>query len=158
RPPSHSGARRCGMLSLRSKERAPHWNAEESIRSAAPRRCPSPSSPRSSGRSLASLRPEVEALPARDAQEPVARERIAFAAVLDSGPGKLRVEVVAAVHEEGARLDLRSDAEGALLIAGPDRRGEAVRRIVHQADRVVVVGRSEEHTSELQSPYDIVCR
>src|SRR5205823_1372338 len=82
--------------------------------------------------------PEVEALPARDAQEPVARERIAFAAVLDSGPGKLRVEVVAAVHEEGARLDLRSGAEGALLIAGPDRRGEAVRRIVHQADRVVV--------------------
>src|SRR5207248_11598497 len=43
---------------------------------------------------------------------------------------------------------------------GPDLAGELVHLV--EIDPVVIaahaIGRSEEHTSELQSPYDLVCR
>src|SRR6266850_5520393 len=85
------------------------------------------------------LRAQVERLPPGEREERVLRERHALAGVLHPGPGQQRIEVVAPVHEEGAGLDLRPDAEGAVLVARPDRRGEAVGAVVHQPDRLVVV-------------------
>src|SRR5690348_2928049 len=82
---------------------------------------------------------QVERLAAGERQEAVAGERHSLAGVLHAGPGQHRVEVVAPVHVERARLDLRADAEGALLVARPDRRGQAVRAVVHQPHRLVVV-------------------
>src|SRR5438128_10636343 len=68
------------------------------------------------------LRAQVEGLAAGERQEPVLRERHAFAGILHAGPRQHRVEIVAAVHEERPGLDLRPDAEGALLVARPNRR------------------------------------
>src|SRR6267143_4608940 len=85
------------------------------------------------------LRAQVERLAARQREEAVPRERVALAAVLHAGPGERRVEVVAAVHEEGDGLDPSPDAQGALLVARPDGGGEAVRAVVHQPHRLVVV-------------------
>src|SRR3546814_4867392 len=73
----------------------------------------------------------------------------AAAGVLHAGPGQHGVEIVGAVHEDGAGLNLAADCLGRGQIRCPDRGGEAVGRIVHQAHRLLV--RSEEHTSELQS-------
>src|SRR5437867_10451110 len=53
----------------------------------------------------------------------------------------------------GARYAVAAGAGGAVCQA--DRRGHPLRpRARHTAPR----SRSEEHTSELQSPYDLVCR
>src|SRR4051812_22853004 len=86
------------------------------------------------------LRPQVERLPPGQRQEAVLRERHSLTGVLHARPGEQRIEVVAAVHEERAGLDLRADAEGPLLVAGPDSRGQAVGAVVHQPDGLVVVG------------------
>src|SRR6185436_6584589 len=61
-------------------------------------------------------------------------ERRAAAGVLHTGPGEARIEIVAAVHVDGAGLDLSADALGRIHVAGPDRSREAIGRIVHQAD------------------------
>src|SRR5512140_2875800 len=83
---------------------------------------------------------QVERLAPRDAQEAVLRQRHALAGVLHAGPREHRIEVVAAVHEDRPRRDLRPDAEGALLVARAVRGGQAGRAVVHQADGLVVVG------------------
>src|SRR5688500_19665845 len=50
-----------------------------------------------------------------------------------------------------------------LVIPGERGKGEiclngAAARMVHPGDKVIVISRSEEHTSELQSPCKLVCR
>src|ERR687892_204459 len=67
-----------------------------------------------------------------------AGERAAAAGVLDSGPSERRVEVVAAVHEPGAGLDPIADPDRRVLVRRPDRRGQAIATVVHEADRLVV--------------------
>src|SRR5207248_9061607 len=53
---------------------------------------------------------------------------------------------LAALRTEAGDFDLRPDGDGVLLPAQPE---QGVRR--------AELERSEEHTSELQSPYDLVC-
>src|SRR2546428_6836552 len=64
------------------------------------------------------------------------------------------------VGAEGARDVVRSAAEGQRALAGQGR-GRAMRvrgRKCQRGSGVGVDGRSEEHTSELQSRSDLVCR
>src|SRR5256885_4294424 len=68
-----------------------------------------------------------------------ARERRAAPGVFNSGPREARIEIVAAVHVDGAGLDLAPDALGGVDVPGPDRGGQAIGRIVHQADRLGIV-------------------
>src|SRR3546814_17856792 len=58
-----------------------------------------------------------------------AGERAAAPRLLDADPGQRRVEIVAAIHEPGAGIDALADADGGLLVHGPDRRSEAERVI-----------------------------
>src|SRR5207248_11513198 len=60
----------------------------------------------------------------------------------------------AAVHTHIAGAHATSNAECTLLRSARHRTGQAVRGCVGDTHRIVVV-RSEEHTSELQSPYDL---
>src|SRR5690348_17816749 len=50
------------------------------------------------------------------------------------------------------------DAAGAAVSAARDYRGHLTRRRGHRLDRGSTRRRSEEHTSELQSPVHLVCR
>ncbi len=59
--------------------------------------------------------------------------------LLDPGPGEGGVQVVRAVREDGAGFDPPPDAFGAVQVPGPDRGGEAVVGVVHEADRLFVV-------------------
>ena len=65
-------------------------------------------------------------------------EGAAAPGVLDADPRQRRVEIVAAVHEPRAGLHLVADRERGVLVRGPDRRGQAKRAVVHQADRLLV--------------------
>ena len=67
-----------------------------------------------------------------------AAQGAAAAGILDADPGQRRVEIVAAVHEPGAGLDLVADADRRLLVIGPDGGGQAIGIVVHQADRLFV--------------------
>src|SRR5207248_11445740 len=56
-------------------------------------------------------------------------------------------------------LELRRPVEFVGIVEGPRRHaGDQVRRVLHRMRIGRWNLRSEEHTSELQSPYDIVCR
>src|SRR5918995_2811581 len=68
------------------------------------------------------------------------RERAAAPRVLYPGPGERRVEIIAAVHVDGPGFELAADAPGGVLVLGPDRRGEAIGGIIHEPDRLIVVG------------------
>jgi hypothetical protein len=73
------------------------------------------------------------------------------AGVLDAGPGEGGVEVVAAVHEEGAGLDAGAEGDGRRLgVGGPDGGGEAVGAVVHVADGfgVAVDGQDADDRAE----------
>src|SRR5437867_6769733 len=62
-------------------------------------------------------------------------------------------------HADDERLDAREVAEGR-LVRGPGRQ-EDLQILAPREDRGRLARqlvRSEEHTSELQSPYDLVCR
>src|SRR5260370_7422066 len=82
---------------------------------------------------------QVEGLAPGHAEEPVLRQRDAFAGVLHARPGQHGIEVVAAIHEEGARLDLRADAEGALLVPHPDGPVHPIPPVVHQSTSLAAV-------------------
>ena len=71
----------------------------------------------------------------------VAERRQATAAprVLDAHPCKLRVEVVAAIHEPGPGLHARADLLCVLEVSRSHRCGQAVEAVVHQRDRLGVV-------------------
>src|SRR5690606_40864521 len=73
----------------------------------------------------------------------------------------LRLENVA-LEVSTEVVDVRLDVVGAVLLAGAQL-GEADRghlrvTVGHPRDPVLVDGRSEEHTSELQSRENLVCR
>src|SRR5687768_13522857 len=68
-----------------------------------------------------------------------ARQRCAAARVLDAGPGEAGIEIIAAVHVDGAGVDLGAEACGGIAVGGPDRGSEAVAGIVHEADGFLVV-------------------
>src|SRR5437867_6257723 len=58
-------------------------------------------------------------------------------------------------------IRVRVGVDGNEIAARPDRRDARASTTVEDPGRLHVVtplGRSEEHTSELQSPYDVVCR
>src|SRR3954463_129887 len=82
--------------------------------------------------------PQVERLRPRQVLVAEDGERDAAAAVLDAGPGKPRVEVVAAVHEHGAGVELVADRDGGLVVPRPDRGGEAEGAVVHEAHGLLV--------------------
>src|SRR5207248_10343646 len=63
------------------------------------------------------------------------------------------------LHHTGSRLrSLRSGLPTCLFRGGLHHRGVTRIGQVLQAKGYRVLTRSEEHTSELQSPYDLVCR
>jgi len=62
------------------------------------------------------------------------RQRAAAARVLDADPRQARVEIVAAVLEEGAGLDPVADRQRRRVVARPHRRRQAVGAVVHQRD------------------------
>src|SRR5712671_2671739 len=66
-------------------------------------------------------------------------ERRAAAGVLDPGPREARIEIVAAVHVNRAGLDLSPDALCGVHVPGPDRGGQPVGGVVHQADGLGIV-------------------
>src|SRR5690349_13709613 len=63
----------------------------------------------------------------------------AAARILDAGPGQGRIEIVAAVHEYRAGLDLVADLLCRLGIIGPDRGGESIERVVHELDGFLII-------------------
>src|SRR5207248_8873611 len=78
--------------------------------------------------------------------------------IVARGDGKLALEVVddtgafARARGNRAELVVEIDGRGVKQFLGLLQCGGLV------DDRAADVGRSEEHTSELQSPYDLVCR
>src|SRR6185437_17105826 len=74
------------------------------------------------------------------------RERAAAARVFDAHPGERRIEVVAAVEEPGAGVDLIAKSDGRSLVPRPDRRGEPIAAVVHEPHGMsVVVYRQDAH-------------
>src|SRR5579863_6483588 len=69
--------------------------------------------------------------------KPEVRKRAAVSAVLDPDPGKLGVQIVAAVDVDRARSRPVREHLAALDILGPNRSSEAVRAVVHQPDSLV---------------------
>ena len=67
-----------------------------------------------------------------------ARQGDAAPAVFHPGPGQGRVEVIAAVHEYGAGVDLIAQAFGGGEVLGPDRGAEPEFAVIHQGDGFVV--------------------
>ena len=84
-------------------------------------------------------RTDMQTLGLGDRIVPIPRQRDAPPRLLVSRPGQRRIEVVAPVHEDRAGLDLVDEVQVRLLGAGPDRRGEAVPRIVDQGEGFGVV-------------------
>src|SRR5215203_3321988 len=66
------------------------------------------------------------------------RERHPAAGLLDARPRQRRIEIVAAVHEHGAGLELTADGLSRIRIPRPDGGGEAEVAVVHEADRLLV--------------------
>lgn len=83
---------------------------------------------------------QVEGLEARDLVVPKLGQGASAARVLDADPSKRRIQIVTAVHEPGASLDLVTDRQGGVRVLGPDAGGEAEIRVVHQVDRLLVRG------------------
>ena len=65
-------------------------------------------------------------------------KRCAAAGLFASCPAKSRVEIIAAVHEDGAGIDLAADPCRRLWVARPQGNGQAEIGIVHQLDRLGV--------------------
>src|SRR5450759_3716947 len=80
-----------------------------------------------------------------------AGKRYAPPAMLDSGPGQRRVEIIAAVHEPCSGFDAVADAQCRLDITREYRSGEAVGTIVHQADRLIVIGHRHHTTNRAET-------
>jgi len=72
--------------------------------------------------------------------EAEAGKRGAAPGILDAGPGQGRIEIVATVHEPGAGFDALPHRQRYRAIAGEHRGAQAIRAVVHQADRLLVVG------------------
>src|SRR5688572_25400805 len=62
----------------------------------------------------------------------------AAARIFDADPGEGRVEVVTAIHVDGAGLEPVADLFRFVGVRRPQRAGEAVFAVVHEADRLVV--------------------
>src|SRR6184192_75398 len=58
------------------------------------------------------------------------------------------------LHRGGVALEL-ADLEHPDTVLGAEAAAELAHQVVHRAPHAVRAGRSEEHTSELQSPIDI---
>jgi hypothetical protein len=84
-------------------------------------------------------RTDMQTLGFGDRVVPIPRQRDAPPRFLVPRPGQRRIEVVAPVHEDRPGLDLVDEVQVRFLGAGPDRRGEAVPRIVDQRERFGVV-------------------
>lgn len=84
-------------------------------------------------------RADMQTLGLGDRVVPIPRQRDPPARFLVPRPGQRRIEVVAPVHEDRPGLDLVDEVQVRFLGAGPDRRGEAVPRIVDQRERFGVV-------------------
>src|SRR5262245_63185726 len=68
--------------------------------------------------------------------------------------------ITAAFAMEGVparRIDRAAEFDGRVLVVAADRLDDAARALTRQVP-TVVIGRSEEHTSELQSLRHLVCR
>src|SRR5689334_9128186 len=81
---------------------------------------------------------QMKRLRAGERLEPEARERAAASGILDAGPGERRIEVIAAVHEPGARFDAIADGKRGVAIGRPYGRRKAVAAVVHQLDCLLV--------------------
>src|SRR5262245_59833336 len=82
---------------------------------------------------------EMEALGAGQGAQAQVRERHPVTGVLDAYPGQLRIEVIAAVLKHGASLERVGELLDTVVVARPDRRGQAVRAVVHQLERLMLV-------------------
>src|SRR5476651_2297302 len=78
-------------------------------------------------------------------------KRYATPAMLDPGPGQPRVEIIAAVHEPCSGFDAVAQAQCRLDIAREHRSGEAIGTIVHQADRLVIIGYRHHTTNRAET-------
>ena len=85
-------------------------------------------------------RPEVKGFRPRHRFEAEIGHARASAGILDAGPGEEGIDIVAAVHEDGAGRDLVADLFGRRRVLRPDRGREAVGAVVHQPDRLFVRG------------------
>src|SRR5690606_25316127 len=81
---------------------------------------------------------EMERLGTGELLEADGRQRASASRVAHAGPGERRVEVVAAVHEEGPGRHCLADRQRRILVAGEHRGGEPELAVVHQYDRLVV--------------------
>ena len=77
---------------------------------------------------------------AGDRVEAQVRQAAAAPGVLAARPAERGVQIIGAVHEDGARLNLLPDGGGGVVILRPDAGGQAIGRVVHQTDRLGIVG------------------
>lgn len=74
-----------------------------------------------------------------DASEAMLAEADTLASVTHTCPRQLWVEVVAAVHKDGASADARCQQGGPVGVLGEDAGREAIRRVVHELHSSVIV-------------------